>query len=159
MNIEQELEEIKSRIAELEKAVKETAVKEAAEKPKGIQLNTGNYWLYNDGDVYASRPSQKLKDVNNCWLTEQQGGDARNIMSAVFELKQLCDIINEGWKPDFDDTEESKHYLGYDHVNNAFYMCSNSFTSFHSFYFKRNCLNEILPMMSDNLKAYIKGEL
>jgi len=155
MNIEQQLQEVKARIAEIEKAVKEDV-----KKPKSIELNTGNYWLYGDGNIGSiSLHSQKHKDVNNCWLTEQQAREARNIMSAIFELKQLCDIINEGWKPDFDDTEESKHYLGYDHVNNAFYMCSNSFTSFHSFYFKRNCLNEILPIMSDNLKAYIKGEL
>jgi hypothetical protein len=155
MTVEQKIQEIKSKIAELEKAIKE-----AAENSKSIKLNTGNYRLYGDGDVDSiSLHSQKNKDVNNCWLTEEQAVKAGKIMSAIFELKQLCDIINEGWKPDFDDTEESKHYLGYDHVNNAFYMCSNSFTSSHSFYFKRNCLNEILPMMSDNLKAYIKGQL
>ena len=158
MTVEQKIQEIKSKIAELEKAVKETAVKEAAEKPKGIKLNTGEYYIYGDGEVNRN-VCQTYKDVNNCWLTEEQAREAGKIMSAIFELKQLCDIINEGWKPDFDDTEESKHYLGYDHVNNAFYMCSNSFTSFHSFYFKRNCLDEILPVMSDNLKAYIKGEL
>ena len=156
MNIEQQLEELKAKIAEIEKAVK----KEAAEKPKGIELNTGNYRLYGDGDVDSiSLHSQKNKDVNNCWLTEQQAEEARNIMSAIFELKQLCDIINEGWKPDFDDDDESKYYLGYDHVNNAFNISSNSLDSSHSFYFKRNCLDEILPVMSDNLKAYIKGEL
>ena len=160
MNIEQQLQEVKSKIAEIEKAVKETAVKETAEKSKGIQLNTGNYRLYGDGDVDSmSLQSQKHKDVNNCWLTEEQAVKARNIMSAIFELKQLCDIINEGWKPDFDDTEEFKYYLGYDHVGNAFIMSSISLDSSHSFYFKRNCLNEILPIMSDNLKAYIKGEL
>jgi hypothetical protein len=159
MNIQQELEELKSRIAEIEKAVKEKAVKGTAEKAKGIQLNTGEYVVLSDGVIQKIPRNYPNKDVNNCWLTEQQAEEARNIMSAIFELKQLCDIINEGWKPDFDDDDESKYYLGYDHVNNAFYMCSNSFTSFHSFYFKRNCLDEILPVMSDNLKAYIKGQL
>ena len=158
MNIEQELEEVKSKIAELEKAIKETAVKEAAEKPKGIKLNTGEYYIYGDGEVNRN-VCQLYKGVNNCWLTEEQAVKAGKIMSAIFELKQLCDIINEGWKPDFDDTEEFKHYLGYDRVDPEFYMSSNSIASFHSFYFKRNCLDEILPMMSDNLKAYIKGQL
>jgi hypothetical protein len=152
MNIEQQLEEVKSRIAEIEKAIKKEA-----EKPKGIELNTGNYWLYGDGDIDSSRPSQKHRDINNCWLTGQQAVEARNIMSAVFELKQLCDIINEGWKPDFEDDDECKYYLGYDHVGNAFIMSSISVDSSHSFYFKLNCLNEIWPVMSDNLKAYIRG--
>jgi hypothetical protein len=159
MNIEQQLQEVKSKIAEIEKAVKAVkAVKEDKEKPEGIQLNTGEYYIYGDGDV-TRNVCQSYKDVNNCWLTEEQAVKARNIMSAIFELKQLCNIINEGWKPDFDDTEEFKYYLGYDHVGNAFIMSSISLDSSHSFYFKRNCLNEILPIMSDNLKAYIKGEL
>ena len=80
-------------------------------------------------------------------------------MSAVFELKQLCDIFNEGWEPDFKDYDESKYYLGYHHEEDVFFMDTNCITSFYSFYFKRNCLDEILPIMSDNLKAYIKGEL
>ncbi len=155
MNIEQQLEEVKSRVAELEKAIKKEA-----EKPKGIKLNTGEYYIYGDGEVNRN-VCQTYKDVNNCWLTEEQAREARNIMSAIFELKQLCDITNEGWKPDFDDddTEEFKYYLGYDHVGNAFIMSSISLDSSHSFYFKRNCLDEILPVMSDNLKAYIKGQL
>ena len=153
MNIEQELQELKAKIAEIEKAVKE-----AAENSKSIKLNTGEYSIYGDGEVYR-HALQSYQDLNNCWLTEEQASKAGNIMSAIFELKQLCDIINEGRKPDFNDDDEYKDYLGYDHVNNAFYMCSNSFTSFHSFYFKRNCLDEILPVMSDNLKAYIKGQL
>jgi hypothetical protein len=153
MNIEQQLEEVKARIAEIEKAIKKEA-----EKPKGIKLNTGEYSIYGDGDVNRNA-CQSYEDVNNCWLTEEQAVKAGKIMSAIFELKQLCDIINEGWKPDFDDTEEFKYYLGYDHVGNAFIMSSISLDSSHSFYFKRNCLDEILPVMSDNLKAYIKGEL
>jgi hypothetical protein len=160
MNIEQQLQEVKSKIAEIEKAVKETAVKETAEKSKGIQLNTGNYRLYGDGDVDSmSLQSQKHKDVNNCWLTEEQAVKARNIMSAIFELKQLCDIINEGRKPDFEDDDECKYYILYDHVNSQFFIDTNFAESCHSFYFKRNCLDEISPVMSDNLKAYIKGEL
>jgi hypothetical protein len=157
MNIEQELEEVKSKIAEIEKAVK--AVKEDKEKPEGIELNTGNYWLYGDGDVDSTCASDKHKDLNNCWLTEQQAVEARNIMSAVFELKQICDIVNEGRKPDFEDDDECKYYILYDHVNSQFFMDTNFSESCHSFYFKRNCLDEILPVMSDNLKAYIKGEL
>ena len=155
MNIEQQLKEVKAKIAEIEKAVKEDK-----EKPKGIKLNTGNYRLYGDGDVDSiSLQSQKHKDVNNCWLTEQQAVKAGKIMSAVFELKQICDIINEGGKPDFEDDDECKYYILYDHVNSQFFMDTNFADSCHSFYFKRNCLNEILPVMSDNLKAYIKGEL
>ncbi len=153
MNIEQQLQEVKSMIAEIEKAVKEKA-----EKAKGIKLNTGKYNLYTDGEI-DTWLGEAYKDVNNCWLTEQQAEEARNIMSAVFELKQLCDIFNERWKPDFEDDDECKYYLGYDHVGNAFIMSSISLDSSHSFYFKRDCLDEILPIMSDNLKAYIKGEL
>jgi hypothetical protein len=154
MNIEQQLQEVRARIAEIEKAVNNDI-----KNPKGIELNTGSCCIYGDGLVALVPPTKPYKDVNNCWLTEQQGVEARDIMSAVFELKQLCDIINEGRKPDFEDDDEAKYYLGYDYVDPAFFMSSNSVASFHSFYFKRNCLNEILPMMSDNLKAYIKGEL
>jgi hypothetical protein len=153
MNVEQQLQEVKSRIAEIEKAVKETA-----EKPKSIKLNLGEYFIYGDGNVDRHAP-QSYPNINNCWLTEQQAEEARNIMLAVFELKQLCDIINEGGKPDFEDDDECKYYILYDHVNSQFYMDTNFAESCHSFYFKRNCLDEILPVMSDNLKAYIKGEL
>lgn len=153
MNVEQELEEVKSKIAEIEKAIKKEA-----EKPKGIKLNTGDYWLYGGGEVDRN-PNQLQKDVHNCWLTEQQAVEAGKIMSAIFELKQICDIINNGWKPDFEDDFESKYSIYYTHVDNAFFMSSASRASLHSFYFKRNCLDEILPVMSDNLKAYIKGEL
>ena len=159
MNIEQQLEEVKSKIAEIEKAVKETAVKEAAEKPKGIKLNTGEYVVLSDGVIQNIIGNYPNENANNCWLTEQQAEEARNIMSAVFELKQLCDIINEGRKPDFEDDDECKYYILYDHVNSQFFMDTNFSESCHSFYFKRNCLDEILPVMSDNLGAYIKGEL
>jgi seryl-tRNA synthetase len=151
---EEAIKAIKAKIAELEKAIKE-----AAEKPKGIQLNTGNYRLYGDGDVDSmSLQSQKHKDVNNCWLTEQQAREARNIMSAIFELKQLCDITNEGWKPDFENGR-NKYFISFDYLRNDFCMSSNTSMSHHSFYFRFNYLDKILPIMSDNLKAYIKGEL
>ena len=159
MNIQQELEELKSRIAEIEKAVKEKAVKGTAEKAEGIQLNTGEYVVLSDGVIQKIPRNYPNKDVNNCWLTEQQAVKAAKIMSAVFELKQLCDIINEGRKPDFEDDDECKYYILCDHVNSQFFMDTNFAESCHSFYFKRNCLDEILPIMSDNLKAYIKGEL
>jgi hypothetical protein len=159
MNIQQELEELKSRIAEIEKAVKEKAVKGTEEKAKGIQLNTGEYVVLSDGVIQKIPRNYPNKDVNNCWLTEQQAVKAAKIMSAVFELKQLCDIINEGRKPDFEDDDECKYYILYDHVNSQFFMDTNFAESCHSVYFKRNCLDEISPVMSDNLKAYIKGEL
>jgi hypothetical protein len=152
MNIERKIQEIKAEIAEIEKAVKETS-----EKPKGIELNTGEYWLYGDGLVSPSSPSKSRKDVNNCWLTEQQAKEARNIMSAVFELKQLCDITNEGWKPDFENGR-NKYFISFDYLRNDFCMSSNTSMSHHSFYFRFNYLDKILPVMSDNLKAYIKGE-
>jgi hypothetical protein len=150
MNTEDKIKQIEILLAEVKAELK-------AEK-QGIKLNTGEYAVYSHGCVRRNVTSEHAS-VNNRWKTEQQALQARNIMSAVFELKQLCDIFNEGRKLDFNDDAEIKYYLGYHHEENVFFMETNYNISSHGFYFSRDCLDEILPMMSDNLKAFIKGEL
>jgi hypothetical protein len=154
MNTEDKIKKIEILLAEVKAELKAKKIE--------IKLNTGESTLYGDGTIVQKNNIASMgdyKQVNNVWKTEEQANQARNIMSAVFELKQLCDIINEKWKPDFEDDDECKYYLGYDHVDYKFFMSSNFVGSYHSFYFSRDCLDKILPIMSDNLKAYIKGEL
>lgn len=137
-------EKIKQKIKELEALLGEPEDKDITNF--NLKLNTGE-WRYL-GDDFFSR-----------FATPKQSEIAAKRRWAQNELLQMAFILNIDWKPNFADSSEKKYYVYFDHEAKIFgSICSWSWAS-GVVYFKDEPLKYFLATASDNLKAYIKGEL
>ncbi len=137
-------EKIKQKIKELEALLEEPENKIDTEFK--LKLNTGKYHYLGD-------------DTFNCFLTEGQTKIASDRKSAQDELLQMAFILNGDWKPDFTNPSERKYFVFFAYDKSEFRSDYNSCYSYGLVYFKDYPLEYFLATASDNLKAYIKGEL
>jgi len=137
-------EKVKQKIKELEALLEEPENKIDTEFK--LKLNTGKYHYLGD-------------DAFNCFLTEDLTKIASDRKSAQDELLQMAFILNGDWKPDFANSAEKKHYVFFAYDESEFRSDYNSCYSYGLVYFKDYPLEYFLATASDNLKAYIKGEL
>lgn len=143
-------EKIKQKLKELETLGKEleALLEEPKDKPDTdfkLELNTGG-WRYVGGNSFYF------------FITEEQSMIAKKRKSAQDELLQIAFILNGDWKPDWKNSLDAKYYIYYDYDNKRF--CSNYNRSYSwGMYFKFDPLVYFLATASDNLKAYLKGEL
>jgi phage-related protein len=137
-------EKIKQKIKELEALLEEPENKIDTEFK--LKLNTGKYHYLGD-------------DTFNCFLTEGQTKIASDRKSAQDELLQMAFILNGDWKPDFANPSESKYYIYFVCGLSEFRSGYNTCYSYGMVYFKIEPIKYFLATASDNLKAYIKGEL
>ena len=138
-------EKIKQKIKKLEALLEEPENKIDTEFK--LKLNTGKYHYLGD-------------DTFNCFLTEGQTKIASDRKSAQDELLQMAFILNGDWKPDFSN-KEMKIFIYYEHGREEFIVDYSLDFSIDTIYFKPSSspLQYFLATASDNLKAYIKGEL
>jgi len=137
-------EKIKQKIKELEALLEEPENK--IDTDFKLKLNTGA-WRYHGGDSF------------NVFITEEQSIIADKRKSAQDELLQMSFILNGEWKPNWKDTSENKYYIHFNYDEFEFCSDYNNWYSYGLVYFKANPLMYFLATASDNLKAYIKGEL
>ena len=138
-------EKIKQKIKELEALLKESEDKANAEFK--LKLNTGE-WRYIGDDSF------------NVFMSNKQSIIADKRKSAQDELLQMAFILNGDWKPTWKDTTENKYYIYYNHIHCGFTgTVTNGDNSYGLICFKVEPLEYFLATASDNLKAYIKGEL
>jgi hypothetical protein len=111
------------------------------------------------GRSYYARNLDCIR-VFNCFLTEEQAKIAEKRKSAQDELLQIAFILNGDWKPDFSN-KEMKIFIYYEHGREEFIIDYSCDFSIDTIYFKPSSspLQYFLATASDNLKAYIKGEL
>ena len=134
--LKKDLEKIKQRIEEIENADK-------------IKLNQGMFYYTIQG-----------KDLYNSFTTAEDVHLAQKVASANNELIQLARIINRDRKINFKEFNFGvKYYICYNHQHEEYSMQRNYSYSFSQIYFRDDCVDKILPIMSENLKAFIRGEL
>jgi len=137
-------EKIKQKIKELEALLGEPEDKDITNF--NLKLNTGE-WRYL-GDDFFSR-----------FATPKQSEIAAKRRWAQNELLQMAFILNGDWKPDFANPSESKYYIYFVCGLSEFRSGYNTCYSYGMVYFKIEPIKYFLATASDNLKAYIKGEL
>ena len=75
---------------------------------KKLFCNNKIYWAYKDGvDSDMASPSN-YKDVDNCTSEAQV-----KRLIAFNKLQNIAEYLNDGWKPNFDDTLQEKFYISY----------------------------------------------
>jgi len=151
-------EKIKQKIKELEALLEESEDK--ADSEFILKLNTGSLYYHGDGVICDDTDAVAYKDCFNSFLQESQAKIAAKRMSAQNELLQMAFILNGNWKPDFSNGSGRKYYVYYSQncsdFGQDYNINSHSFSFIH---FKVEPLKYFLATASDNLKAYIKGEL
>ena len=148
-------EKIKQKIKELEALLEETEGK--ADPEFKLKLNTGSY-RYGEFGHIVTGGSEVYSRLFNCFPKGEQAEIASKRKSAQNELLQMAFILNGDWKLDFSNNSK-KYYVCYDHKLSNFVQDYNLNSSFSFVYFKIEPLKYFLATASDNLKAYIKGEL
>lgn len=149
-------EKIKQKIKELEALLEEPENK--IDTDFRLKLNTGSCHYGEFGHIVIGG-SEVYSKLFNCFITAEQTEIAAKRKSAQDELLQMAFILNGDWKPNWKDRSEQKFAINFD--NDKFEFCSdyNNWYSYGLVYFKANPLKYFLATASDNLKAYIKGEL
>jgi len=150
-------EKIKQKIKELEALLEESEDK--ADSEFILKLNTGSLYYHGDGVICDDTDAVAYKDCFNRFLQESQAKIAAKRMSAQNELLQMAFILNGNWKPDFTNPSERKYFVFFAYDKSEFRSDYNSCYSYGLVYFKDYPLKYFLATASDNLKAYIKGEL
>jgi hypothetical protein len=150
-------EKIREKIKEL------TALLEEPEDTKNtgfkLELNTGVYFYHGDGAIDNNGSAPRLTRCFNSFKTREQIEIAVKRKSAQDELLQMAFILNRDWKPNWKDCPEDKYYIHFNYDKFEFCSDYNNWYSYGLVYFKANPLMYFLATASDNLKAYIKGEL
>lgn len=81
---------------------------------KKLFCNNKIYWAYKDGvDSDIASPSN-YKDVDNCTSEAQV-----KRLIAFNKLQNIAKYLNDGWKPDFDDTLQEKFYIASEGLGEA----------------------------------------
>ena len=56
---------------------------------------------------------------NNCFKSEEEATDHKNYLIAVAEVNQAIEEINDGWKPDWSNQDQSKYVLSFNYIVGA----------------------------------------
>jgi len=150
-------EKIKEKIKELTTLLEET--EDTKNTGFKLELNTGVYFYHGDGAIYNNGSAPRLTRCFNSFKTREQIEIAVKRKSAQDELLQMAFILNIDWKPDFTNPSERKYFVFFAYDKSEFRSDYNSCYSYGLVYFKDYPLEYFLATASDNLKAYIKGEL
>jgi hypothetical protein len=151
MSLEEELKQAEKKVKEIRKLLSER-------RHEKLSLS-GKYVVYGDGtvDTYSELRNADYGKVFNRWDFKPRAEQARNIMTAMFELKHLADRENADWEPEYDGDTNVGYRIYYNHRSNKFHMLSDKISDCNIL-FKEHCLDKILPIMTDNLKLFLKGE-
>ena len=124
-----------------------------------LKLNTGRFYYHGDGDIRHDPSIPRYRPCFNSFITKDQTEIAVKRMSAQNELLQMAFILNDGWKPDWKDHSEQKFAINFDNGSHNFFCDAHYVYSSSHVFFKNSPLFYFVATASDNLKAYIKGEL
>ena len=73
----------------------------------------------------------------NAYRTKEEAKKAYNQALATEKLKRIAVELNQDWKPNFKDYEQSNYFIGYMHSTKAFEVIWNTYTEFNNIiYFK-----------------------
>jgi hypothetical protein len=152
-------EKIKQKIKELEALLEKPENKIDSEFK--LKLNTGNFHYLGDAwELPTDGHNLDCVSVFNVLHNRRSNRSSQTKRkSAQDELLQMSFILNGDWKPDWKDRPEDKYYIHFNYDKFEFCSDYNNWYSYGLVYFKANPLMYFLATASDNLKAYIKGEL
>jgi len=147
---------IKQKIKELEALLEEPSDK--TDSDFRLKLNTGSYHYGEFGHIVTGR-SEVYSKLFNCFITAEQTKTAAKRKSAQDELLQMAFILNGDWKPDWKNDSEQKFAINFDNGSHNFFCDAHYVYSSSHVFFKNSPFFYFVATASDNLKAYIKGEL
>ena len=152
-------EEILQKIEELKELVKEHD-----EKSKFWRADEGKsyYWIwcdvcYEERELYCESDNGRYACGNYKPTKEAAEADAKFI-KCMHKLRNAARQLNDGWVPDWNDSNTYKWCIGYNHHNTSFTVYSVLGNAFVDVYFKSERLAmRALDMLDDEDKEVLKG--
>lgn len=154
MNNEQEL---KHEIMELESQLAHK--KEKYNRLKFINSNN-RYFLCETGDIYGltstvdSGHMEKAVKQNNTFKTVKDAEKERDRRALLYEFNQFRDECNNGWKPDWKDSNELKFYIAFGkkgYLEHRYACTLQLFVTFGYFHDCGDCI-EAIEKFGDRIK-------
>lgn len=149
------LEELTKKAEEMEKQLKElkSEIKQAKkdwELKCPYNYNDRYFWIDGEGLVIESRWDSMGIDINrfsqgNIFATEKEANLESNRRTLLAKFREFRDERNEGWKPDWTDTNEAKWsgVLSAGKLEALSMYLNNSFDTFGHFKNREDCQRAI----------------
>ena len=152
-------EEMLQKIEELKELVKEHD-----EKPKFWRATKGESYFYiYDSDIEYDEDRHHCIDedrylAGNYKPTEEVAEADAKFIKCMHKLRNAARQLNDGWVPDWNDSNTYKWCIGYNHHNTSFTAYSVLGNAFVDVYFKSERLAlRALDMLDDEDKEVLKG--
>nr|DAY20962.1 MAG TPA: hypothetical protein [Caudoviricetes sp.] len=163
------LEELTKKAEEMEKQLKELKSEIKREK-KDWELkcpydyNDRYFWIDDEGLVSGSQWDSMGVDINrfsqgNIFATEKEANLESNRRTLLAKFKEFRDERNEGWKPNWSDTNESKWsaVLSAGKLEALSMYLSNSFNAFGHFKNREDCQRAIEIFGEEIIKLFVEA--
>ena len=163
------LEELTKKAEEMEKQLKElkSEIKRAKkdwELKCPYNYNDRYFWIDDEGLVSGSRWDSMGIDINrfsqgNIFATEQEANLESNRRTLLAKFREFRDERNEGWKPDWTDTNEAKWsaVLSAGKLEALSVYCNNSFDTFGHFKNREDCQRAIEIFGEEIIELFVEA--
>lgn len=166
MNKEQaqkQIKELKAKVEELEDTINHRDRQLAYQRKKigttyfYVGATAESFITYENGDNTDS----KRFNCGNYKQTREQAERHAERRRTLDRLLCIADELNEGWEPNWDDSEEYKWHIHYDHrYSLSFRVNSNRSCSENKVYFKtEEMAEEAISRLDGRDKAVFRGEV
>lgn len=165
MNNEQEIKKLEKEIEGLEtkRACIEQQIDDKVEKIERLKNKT-RYYLNTFGEVGEIVESWDIQSViykmslqGHVFDSLEDAEKERDRRALLYEFNQFREECNEGWRPDWEDTNETKYFIGLQ--QGTLWAFSNysldNFSEFGYFCKKEHCLEAIEKFRVRIKKLYI----
>lgn len=142
-DIEKKLEALKAEfLGKLEELKKEAEMQKKQEEPKPWKPERGERYFY----VYSTLETvrylnqggsidDKLIKAGNCFSTKERAEQVADKMQLLLRLEQLHDMFCPDYVPDWNNGDELKFCLGYDHADDCWFVYCFNATQYPTVYF------------------------
>lgn len=142
-DIEKKLEALKAEfLGKLEELRKEAETQKEQEelKPWKPEVEEGYFYIgntlgigeyFNGGDYI----DDKLITAGNCFRTKERAEQVTEKMRLLLRLEQLHDMLCPDYVPDWNNGDELKFCLGYDHADDCWFVYCFNATQYPTVYF------------------------
>ena len=151
--MEKEIEELKEKIAELKKE----------SKPNWFIPEEDEDFYYVDtyGDVNwnnANGYSDNILKHNQVFKTREEANNHLKVMKAEVSINKRIAELNEGWKPDWENTIQKKYYIFYDNFREILdYNRSSAQFQPNALQLKdKKVARQIIDELEEELKLYLR---
>ena len=142
-DIEKKMEALKAEfLGKLEELEKEAEMQKEQEELKPWKPEAGEEYFFVDND-FLSHSFCNMNDevdsynfeIGNCFHTEERAEQVAKKMRLLLRLEQLHDMLCPDYVPDWNNGDELKFCLGYDHADDCWFVYCFNVTQYPTVYF------------------------